>query len=320
MELMKAIYSSEAHTIAANSNYIFVVYFKILATFKIIKNSNTIVGIEFYKSLNIPESYNYLSVNESNEIVGANIYNRSKSNQEQNSLVHIYRFNDDKLEKQVSFNPKFNNVEFSHFNPHHWISDNSKYIACSQTTTYEVNIYDKNGNWKYRFDCKKSGWVEMDKKTMNKFKETIPDNFPGILIDSLSKYNDKFISRIEGVWFINEDSLLVRYYMYDSISKLKIRYFDLYKVNDGSAILLAENMIDGKFPIDIYKIVTKTNFDMLTWNYSNLISNNEIIITKNFAPISHYLGRAWTDIKKEEEQFYKNNDPLFSIIIFKISK
>ncbi len=319
-ELKNRIYSSEAHTIAANDNFIFVVYFNLLATFKIVKTNNAVNRIDFYKFFTIPESYNYLSANESNEIFGANFYNRSKNKHELNSLLHAYKLIDTNLINEWAITPRFKNIEFSYFSPNHWLSNSGKYIVSSQTTSYDLDVYNIEGKFKYRFNAKKVNWVEMDDKAIKKIRETIPSNFPGKLIDSLKRYNDKQISRIEGVWFINEDSLLVRYYLYDSLSKLKIRYFDLYHINDDSATLLVGNLVDGRFPVNINKIITKNNFDMLSWNHENLIANNEIVIVKNYAPISNFVGKPWREVKKEEEDFYEKNAPIFTLIIFKLNR
>lgn len=318
-ELKQILFSSEAHAISANSNYIGIVYFKVFALFKIVKVNNFVNGIEFYKSFDIPESYSYIDIKEDGSVVGANIYERSRSESEKNSLIHTYKFSNNQLELTNSFYPFFEDIEFSHFSPNHWISTNDKYITISQTTSYDISIFDRSGKLKYQFKRDKPDWVHMDENAILRIRKNVPINHSAITIDSLQKYNDRKISRVEGVWFVNKDTLAVRYYLYDTASKMKVRYFDFYRIEDEKEILLKCCLVDGKFPINIKKIVTKDNFDILTWNYNNCIYNNELILIKDFAPIN-YLDRQWVEIKKEEEAYYKNNDPVISVLIFSINK
>lgn len=312
------MYSPEIHTIAANDKYVVLVYFMQLAVFSI-SEKNGMVSLEFYKSFDIPESYNYLYINNENHIIGGRIYNRDKNDHEKNSIIHSYRLKEDTLIKETSFNPPFDNVEFSHFSPSDWIATNGTEIAISQTTSYQIDIFDTSGKHKYVITQQKPEWVFMDSKKLKRLRKNLPEHQPGILIDSLKYDNDKLISRIEGVWFVNDKLLALRYYIVDTISKKRLRYFDLYEIRESEAILSKRELIDFKFPVDIHKLVTKDNYDMMTWNYLNFIGSNEIVILRNYTPVT-YLGKEWTEGKKEEEKYYNEHDPIMSLLIFKLKQ
>jgi hypothetical protein len=100
---------------------------------------------------------------------------------------------------------------------------------------------------------------------------------------------------------------------------MKIRYFDKYLITSNGAILLDSNLNDGRFPIKINENVTKDNYDIHSWNYVNYFSNKKILILKNFANIV-YLNRSWIEIKKDEEAYYGNNNPIPSLLIYNMKK
>jgi hypothetical protein len=317
-ELKKIMFSPEIHAIAANDRYVALVYFMKLALFSITEK-NGAISLEFYKAFDIPEAYNYLYFNTDNYILGGRIYNREKNAHEKNSLIHTFRLKDGNLIQGASFNPPFEDVEFSHFSPSHWIATNGTDIAVSQTTTYQIDMYDTAGTHKYAITEQRPEWVQMEKKRLKQLRTVVPEHQPGILIDSLKNDNDKRISRIEGVWFVNKNLLAVRYYIVDTTIKKRLRYFDLYELQDSKATLVKKGLVDFKFPVDIHKIVTTHNFDMLSWNYTNFVGTNEILILRNFTPVT-YLGKEWTEGKKEEEKYYDEHDPIISLLIFKLKQ
>jgi len=318
--LQTLVNNYEPRSITANTNYIYVSYFNILARFRIIYESGLICSLEFQNVFLLPEPYNYISVKDSNRILCAEVYNNSRADDKQNSVIKQFIFCEEKLVLEMSIYPDFKDIEFSHFNPNHWISNNSQLIVVAQTSFYEIIIYDKSGNKRYALKQNKSGWVQMDEEKISKFRKIIPEDNLGLMIDSLSKYNDKLISRIEGIWFINEDSLLVRYYKYDSTVDFKIRYFDLYRIDEKKAELIGRSMVDYSFSEDINRIITRKNFEMNTWNSRNEIASNEIVIVRNFAPIVPYINRSWRLMKLEEEEYYKGNNPLLTVVIFRLIK
>jgi len=308
----------EPRAMTANSDYIFLIYPNRLIVYKIINEKDSLQGVVFYNAIRIPEFYDFISVNESNELICSNIYDKRGLKDEHISIIDIFHYDEGQLHKVLSFYPDFSGVEFSHFLPQHWVSVSSKNIAVSQTTRYEIGIYDKKGNELYSIQIKKPEWIQMQKDVLSRLRRELPVNNSRILIDSLKPYNDKKISRIEGIWFLNNDSLLVSYFNYDFSKNMKLRYFDLYKVEKKSAKILFSSLIDGNFPIEINKIVTKSNFDILTWNYESEISDNEIYLIRNYAPIFPYTGKKWSVLKNEEEEYYKNNKPVLSLFVFKL--
>jgi hypothetical protein len=318
-KLKEDIYSSEASSISANDNYIVVSYFKKLAFFKIIKLNNMIVDIVFYKSFDVPETFKFLKLTNDGNLNCGFIYNRSRKNLIDNTLIISYKFENDTLTQKYILNPYFENVEFSHFSPNNWIASNSNYLAFSQTTKYEVSFYNNKGEYLFKINNPKANWVEINKNRIENIKKFVPINYPGLMIDSLRTLNDNNISRIEGIWFISNDIFFLRYFHYDSLSKMKIRYFDKYLITSNGAILLDSNLNDGRFPIKINENVTKDNYDIHSWNYVNYFSNKKILILKNFANIV-YLNRSWIEIKKDEEAYYGNNNPIPSLLIYNMKK
>ncbi len=311
--------SSDVFSIGMNDEYIVLGHQERLSFFRILKERKEVVRIDFVKSFDIPAIYKYLKMYNDGRLVCGYIYNSSRKNEQENSLIHYYRFTTDTLYKQNAVFPKFNDVEFSHFSPNDWIAANNSYVAVSQTTSYHITFYDMQGKEKFSIAPIKRNWVQMSVDRMKNIRKHAPPRYPSILIDSLKNLNDFSISRIEGIWFLNEDHFLVCYFQYDSIGKRKVRYFDKYKIRSDSALLEESDLIDGKFPININEIVTKENYRLLTWNYNTYIGNGNILIFKNYAPIS-YLGRKWVEIKKEEEAYYKENDPVPSLFIYEPQK
>jgi hypothetical protein len=319
-ELKNEIYSSEPSAISVNKDFIVLSYFKKIAFFRFVLNNNKeIENILFHKIFNVPETFKFLEFRNDTDLLCGRIYNRSRKNSKENTIIQRYTVSNDSIKLHVTFNPEFENVEFSHFSPNHWISSNNKLIVVSQTTEYKLSFFDYSGNFLFNHIDTKPNWVKLNEERIKKIRSSVPINYAALLIDSLREVNDKLISRIEGVWFLNNDSLVVRYYIFDCISNMRIRYFDVFKLYNSKLELIYSDLQDGKFPLAINEIVSKSNYDILSWNYMNYIGRNQILMLKNYAPIN-YLNRSWLEIKKEEENYYKENDPIPSLLIFNYNK
>lgn len=317
--LKKEIYSPEAMAISINNSFIVIAYSKKLAFFKLGKANGIVNNISFLKAVDVPITYKFLQLNNEGRLTCGSIYNRSRKKSEENSIIDNYLFNGDTLIKENSITPHFDNIEFSHFNPNNWIAANSNYTAVSQTTAYNIVFYNKQGKAAFSINTHKDNWVQVKNDQMKNIRKHVPEHYPSILIDSLKDLNDYSISRIEGIWFLNEHDFFVRYFQYDTASKKKIHFFDQYNIVSDTAYLVKANLMDGKFPIKVEETVTKQNYNLLTWNYNNYIGNDNIVIFKNYAPIQ-YLNRTWLDIKKEEELYYRDNAPIPSLFIFDVKK
>jgi len=238
--------------------------------------------------------------------------------------VIISKFKVNESEPQKSISPKFDCIEFSHFAPNHWIEIKEKYIAFSQACDYRINIYNHNLDLLDSIILMDTNWVKMNGDTLDGLRKHLYGSDPHYLIKKLNSFNNK-ISKVEGVWFMNETDLLVRYYMpklnQDSNSNLPQVFFDAYRIkqNNGASIghdIIFKRFMDGSDKLNVEDTVNRCNTYVLSWMHPSFFLKNYIIVLKPTGYIEYFNKPLREILKKQNESFMKSQ-PKTGLWIYK---
>ncbi|MDQ3073127.1 MAG: hypothetical protein M3Q97_07695 [Bacteroidota bacterium] len=298
-----------AYSIAASENYIVVCFERRIAIFKRIGEWEIILTHHF----SISRTYNFLHISGDYLVMG-DCYFYNPKDQANTTAISVYNLRKNKSQKEI--HPEFDHIEFSRFAPNHWISACSDKILFSNTSDYKITIYNMDLKPVDSFTRQLEGWVRMPEQKLQYLRAVIPQQETGMFFDSFSVYNDHLISRVEGAWFLNDTTILVRYYKYDSTANRKLRYFDVYRQRKGVWTLTTSDIIDCPAKIDVEKVVSKANAELMSWNYYTEMGSGKIAVFRGYADIA-YLGGTWKEIKISELDYYKENDPLWAIFIYR---
>ncbi len=235
------------------------------------------------------------------------IYNYDKAENLYNSNVCIYDALQDKIVHII--HPEMPCIAFSHLSMQN-VAYTSSSVAVSDPCGYKIRLYDRDLSIKDSIEYTAQQWKNYPG---NKFPyETNPAIIhPKLLIEKLQQSEDS-VSRIERIFFINENQLLVsskgpgnsrntrrldiwtKKHLTNSIEHYPIRYNDTDTLHLNSIPLLLNNNNNTFFADGI----------MIQVNEENLYpEENETL--------KHFTER--------KNIFYEKNDPQYSIAIYKIN-
>lgn len=267
-------------------------------------------GIKFYAKIINNHAYDSYEIY-GNQVFCCYSYNEAGGNKR----VKISKFDiiTKKIIKEVELEFKY--MEYSHFTPRHWFAIGDEKLFLTNTAIYEFSVFDNNidsvGNVKRKLD----NWVEASDSVIKRIRD---ENYGARkTLNVLSKANNNEISRVEGIWCLNDSVILVRYFMKNISGEFKNRFFDIYKTKNDSIQLIYSSLSDVSFPLNMQEKVTKNNSQLWTWNFYNEIGSSKIVLVKPMAPIE-YLGKTLLESKKDEEEFYKVHEPIVGIWVYKL--
>lgn len=258
------------------------------------------------------QSCEYLKLT-SKFLFGGNLYKRKEGSKS----AMIYKYSRNNLSKSADrFNFDYPCIEFSYFQPNHWIEIDENYIFIAHTCDYKIDLYDLNFQHISQTNIIKKNWVNMDKTTLERLINKIPVTNPVNMIDSLSSYNDKKISRVIGLWKLNENQLCVGWYNFDSSSNRTKKFLDILEIKNNKLIPIKEDLYDQAIFRKDSSLVLKEEYPIMYWNYNSEISNNFIIVFRNTADID-YINTTWKSINENEKKYYKLHNPIPALFIYR---
>ncbi|MDQ3073478.1 MAG: hypothetical protein M3Q97_09485, partial [Bacteroidota bacterium] len=200
------------------------------------------LAVELMDFLTVSQSYSYLYFAGDRIIMGDSYFYHPNDQKDRTTLA-IYDIKKKKIEKEI--HPPLEHIEFSRFSPHHWISACIDKILFCQISDYKITIYNHKLQKTDSITRQPEDWVRMRDEKIDYLGSVIPVSDTGLFFDSFAVYNDKLIIRLEGAWFLNDTTILARYYKYDSTVGWKSRYFDLYKIRNDKWELIKADMPDA---------------------------------------------------------------------------
>lgn len=201
------------------------------------------------------------------------------------TAISIFSFNRKEVVNHIT--PQNDCIEFSHFSPSNLISFVGGYIAFTQSCTYEIYIYDLDLNLIDKIAYLKDDWHQMDFDKLKSMR--IKDYRGNHWIAHLRDINED-ISRIDGVFILDSNSMLVRYFPGGDYVSNQIRKIDLWKKeNNRWTLKKADNPDKYIWP------PTQEYFPLLS--FANLIafSDNYAVSLRNSIPGTYSPEGNFTD-------------------------
>jgi hypothetical protein len=158
------------------------------------------------KTIALSKEYTFYKIADSRTIVLGDCYSYSKKSNKRQTELAILDIASGKVQKEVP-GIDFKAIEFTHFNPKHFIDVSGDRIAFAQTARCEITLFDRSLN---KVDVIKrcvANWKEIDNFLLDNIRESFDLNNIVPIIDTLSYYDDHDLSRLEGVWFMGDSRL-----------------------------------------------------------------------------------------------------------------
>jgi hypothetical protein len=291
--------------IRLSKNFIIVFYSNFYITFNINFNNST---ANFNEITYLEREYGQFHLIKDSLIFCYKIYNSSGGEK-----VYLSKYNLFKKTPIKNIKPVFDCILLSHFSPNNWIDINENYIAFSQACDYNITIMNHDFEEISVLKREINEWKRLNKDTIALYNEKRPYQ----IIRDINNINSHNISKIEGVWWLNDKTLLVRYYLSENPNDIiSNRYFDIYNVENNTNKLIYSNLKDGGVKLSVEDTTTKCNYYLLSWTNESFIANNSFIILKSTAPID-YFNKTLGDVFKEQNKYMKSNPPFTGIWIYK---
>ena len=260
----------------------------------------------------IKEDLDFLTL-KGDELYFAKHYNFHPNTSDKKTMMGKYNLITNQLERFIV--PDFKNIEFSHFNPKHWVDFGDKLNFFSQTTEYKINIYNNN------LDCVdsilrfKKDWSATSQDQLNKVYELKSSSKS--LINLLEPFEDE-ITRVEAIYQMNDEFLFVVWIPPFHKKNNYYRKLDVWKKNkEGKFELVKENLLDAKFSLS--DTITKSNFPIRMNFNTNYFYSNKLIQWK-FGTGVDPLNRTQKEVYALNEEYSMGNDEKYVIKIFTINE
>lgn len=257
-------------------------------------------------------SYNQFLLLDNGHILISNSYNSHPFDNPDHVSLNLYDCKQKKWIKTLT--PNFNSIQFSHFSPYHWVSVANKKIILSQTVNYSATCYDFNLNKINDYAFHDKSWVYADSIYIKGLASVKPRINAKDLIDRLSPMEDS-VSRIEAVYWIGKEKLLVRKIPANNKINKRQRFYDILILNKSNEwIKVHENITDKKTDAD--EICAKNNFPIQSVYDKNSFSDKYFVkLSTRF--YNYEFGKTYSELKKKEDEAIGKKIPELFIEIFK---
>lgn len=217
----------------------------------------------------------------------------------------------------------FDGIAFTHFEPNHFIDATENNILFAQTIHYQITIYDTAFQINKEIKREAENWKLMDTATLKGIAKSIPSGRAVDLIDALVPYHNGKISRVDGTWFVNDTTILVRYYMpIESQDFMKYKYyFDVWTktIISSEWTLLYRDLTDEDHLNTTKHILTKNDIPLKSWINSFYVGSTHALVLKNVAKVFPY-GDSYVNVKAKQKEYIKQNNPVTAIYFYKFVK
>lgn len=256
-------------------------------------------------------SYNQIFVLNKNQVLITNLYNTHPYGNPDISVINLYDCIKKKLVKIIK--PNFTAIPFSHFAPNNWLDVNDTKIIFTQTSTYDATCYDFKLNKTSNYSFKEKNWTFADTTYIKGLCSVKPRINAKDLIEMLSPMEDS-VSRIEAVYWIGKDKLLVRKIPANNKLNGRQRFYDILELDKSNKwIKRNENITDKK--IHDNEVCSKSNFPIKSVEYKNDFTDKYFVkLSTRF--YNYEYGKTFDELKKKEESALGKKEPELFIEIF----
>ncbi len=253
------------------------------------------------------------------------IFNTNRSSELLDNWVYgwTYDLNTNKIIYSVY--PEFDNIEFSYFSPKNWIDFYKGKSILSQTTKYQIFLFDSTLKQVKVFKREEiPNWVSF--KPTNLFdsaKLTLqPNEYGQVDISYVLEYLNQYIrkiSRIETVNFISEKHIMVMHYSpspQKTADKPVIHSTDIWDI-DSDKLIKSDLKIKEFSPSEK---LSKNNFPLFYQeNMIFLPEVKKLVVLRLGAKYDKYLNIKYLELNKQEDQYLLENEPIIQVLIYSIN-
>ncbi len=259
-------------------------------------------------------SYSEIFLLSKQKVLIANLYNTHPYSNPDKVILNVYDCGKKVL--LSSLKPHFNSIEFSHFIPNSWIDVTKNYIVLSQTTDYKATFFDFNLKKINSYSFTEKNWLSADTNYIKGLSSIKPRIQPKELIGKITQMKDT-VSRIEGIFCLNSDNILVRKVPPYNKNKNRVRFYDLLKLNKSNSWEVCNSNLVDEIPKND-DICTKSDFPIFSVEQTVVFSEGYYIkLTNRFN--NFVFGKTFAELNKMEEESLEKKDPYLFIEIFKIN-
>jgi hypothetical protein len=209
------------------------------------------------------------------------------------------------------------NIEFSSFPQSKWIDFTNHYTGISQTTDYKIDIYDSDFNKNSTIERNIPGWHHFSDSVMFSLRKQIPRKYLGVLLDSLKKSNE-LCSRVEGINFVNDSILVVRYII-GGRENIVARKYDIWKKNSLGWYLSWHDLLDRK--VDSSIVCTKTNYPLFGAFTSYAITSDfKHLVGIRVNPPPFHFNYPYQESYRNIDNYFRTHPPEYFIYQYSINE
>lgn len=299
-----------AHSMALSSRYCAILFFRsiLLLEFKGTK-------LQFKRWIQLQYPFTYIGI-QGNQIVLGGCYNHHPLDAE--TPTALEKIDIETGNSTGKIHPSFDAIEFTHFSPSHWIDFSSNLTAFAQTLEYKIDIFDKNLN-QISTVQRKDGWKGIDTTALHTIRSRQDKANPKQIIEELEKGEKGDGQRIINANFISDSMLIVCSSAYLAKEKKSgTFYYDIWRVNNGKWELYLKDLIDTKPAGET--ICQSKNFPNRGVYYNSSFTK-EWTANIRVAPdskIMFQIGKSYSKIKTETDDYNAKHDPTFQIYLYKL--
>ena len=293
--------------IAMNGNYLILTDDDRFKMFLFIRSGNSFI---FRNKINLPSDFvtRRLKFLTADRILLYSIYNFHPVEGVQNTNLSVYDIQNDSIIKIL--HPELPCIGFSHL-INEWISVSDDRIAIADPCGYTIRFYNFDLDLQDSIIFHPGGrWKDLPGNTLP-FSTSPAEINPKLLIDKLLKIQDT-ISRIEKLFFLNDQSLLV----ISTCGAMGKRRMDIWDLTDlRKPIAMYDDVVtdsDSVDTIDINLLPPDMNRPLRVYVKNQIVYRiyDEDFYVNNSMSINEY--------KRQKNIYYENFDPKFSISIARL--
>ncbi|MGC8979766.1 hypothetical protein [Caldisericum sp.] len=279
------------------------------------KISSRIINLKFI--MNLEKYIYYLKVFDNRAYLGTYGIRGDANGYEFNSFLYIVDLNNFSLKNVDLGIPK--GFYFTLFNPPEVFDVSSKYIAHSDISTYNINIFDNDGRFLININRGDTLFREMDLHLHQKFSNLIMDTTITLksALDTMRSTFFSGIGIIEKVNFINDSTLLVRWYgpKTDTTRWYPDIYYDIWEIRNETPILVAKNIL-ARVPSDS----TLKQFRPLYSSRYECGSNYIISFGSTYCKEKGSKIETLKQYYERQRECSKENEPILGLTIYEFVK
>ncbi len=227
----------------------------------------------------------------------------------------------EKMEELQSISPYVANLAMSHMSPYSTLSFSDQFLMVGQNISYQATLYDTQLKPVYTIQ---RADVFHHKNTIDSMEIKKIELLSNHHVSGIIKYlQPKFKSAYafaDGYFFVNNQTLLIRYALGDSSKDTIFRYFDVWRYHKSlDQFVLSDTTYQIRVPFleaEENPLIEKENYAINFWlNPSCFTQKHTFVFSKGTD--CYPIGKSRKVLNQIEKEYYAKQDAVFSITLLK---